>query len=34
VLEGFARVPLGLVLLVAAAWITEALTAMSRSLAR
>jgi hypothetical protein len=31
VLEGLALVPLGLMLLVAAAWITEALTAMSRA---
>jgi Putative sensor len=34
VLEGFALVPLGLVLLVAAGWISEGMAAMSRELAR
>jgi hypothetical protein len=34
VLEGLALVPLGLVLLVAAGWISEAMAAMSRALAR
>ena len=32
--EGLAPVPLGLVLLVAAGWISEAVAAMSRALAR
>jgi hypothetical protein len=34
VLEGFALVPLGLVLLVAAGWISEGMAAVSRELAR
>jgi hypothetical protein len=34
VLEGLALVPLGAMLLVASAWISEAMTAMSSALAR
>jgi len=34
VLEGLALVPAGLVALVAAGWISEAMAAMSRGLAR